>query len=139
MPLANLQQKEQHGLKNEETQKHRETSSGCVAQSDPGRAQIESKCVLLPFSEFWVAGGNMINRKRRKTRKNTCGFRARGPMYTKNTINYVLYSSAGPHLHEKHYKTRVIFERKKKVFFRLASADRKTNAKPLKTRNQKTL
>jgi hypothetical protein len=25
------------------------------------------------------------------------------------------------------------------VFFRLASADRKTNAKPLKTRNQKTL
>jgi hypothetical protein len=60
-------------------------------------------------------------------------------MYTKNTINYVLYSSAGPHLHERHYKTRVIFERKKKVFFRLASADRKTNAKPLKTRNQTTL
>jgi hypothetical protein len=85
MPLANLRQKEQHGLKNEETQKHRETSSECVAQSDPERTQIESKCVLLPFSKFRVAGGNMMNLKRRKTRKITCGFRARGPC-TRKTL-----------------------------------------------------
>ena len=130
--------KQQHGL-TRKRKKHRQTSSECVAQSEPERTQIESKCVLLPFSKFRVAGGNMMNLKRRKTRKTTCGFRARGAMYTKNTIKYVLYSSAGPHVHEKHYKTRVIFERKKKVFFRLSSADRKTHAKPLKTRNRKTL